>query len=42
MAPVVLELQRRPAEFVVRVAVTGQHREMLGQVPLFFTLSFDL
>ena len=30
-APVVLELKRRP-EFAVRVAVTGQHREMLDQV----------
>ena len=42
MAPVVLELKRRPEAFEVRVAVTGQHREMLDQVRLFFTLSFDL
>ncbi len=32
MAPVVLELKRRPDEFLVKVAVTGQHREMLDQV----------
>jgi len=32
MAPVVLELKRRPSQFLVHVAVTGQHREMLDQV----------
>ena len=44
MAPVVLELKRRPAAFDVRVAVTGQHREMLDQVLTVFgiTPDFDL
>lgn len=43
MAPVVLELQRR-AEFAVKVAVTGQHREMLDQVLSVFGIvpEFDL
>ncbi len=44
MAPVVLELKRRPASFAVRVAVTGQHRTMLDQVLSVFgiTPDFDL
>ena len=44
MAPVVLELKRRPAAFEVRVAVTGQHREMLDQVLSVFGIvpDFDL
>ena len=44
MAPVVLELKRRPDQFVVRVAVTGQHREMLDQVLSVFEIvpDFDL
>ena len=44
MAPVVLELKRRPAAFDVRVAVTGQHREMLDQVLSVFGIvpDFDL
>jgi UDP-N-acetylglucosamine 2-epimerase (non-hydrolysing) len=44
MAPVVLELKRRPDAFEVRVAVTGQHREMLDQVLAVFgiTPDFDL
>ncbi|MCW3061505.1 MAG: hypothetical protein JWQ02_3326, partial [Capsulimonas sp.] len=44
MAPVVLELQRRPEQFDVKVAVTGQHREMLDQVLSVFAIQpdFDL
>jgi UDP-N-acetylglucosamine 2-epimerase (non-hydrolysing) len=44
MAPVVLELKRRPAQFDVKVAVTGQHREMLDQVLAVFDIvpDFDL
>jgi UDP-N-acetylglucosamine 2-epimerase (non-hydrolysing) len=44
MAPVVLELKRRSAEFDVKVAVTGQHREMLDQVLSVFEIKpdFDL
>jgi UDP-N-acetylglucosamine 2-epimerase len=44
MAPVVLELKRRPSEFDLRVVVTGQHREMLDQVLSVFKIvpDFDL
>jgi len=44
MAPVVLELKRRPAQFDVKVAVTGQHRSMLDQVLTVFEIvpDFDL
>jgi UDP-N-acetylglucosamine 2-epimerase len=44
MAPVVLELLRRSDEFDARVAVTGQHREMLDQVLSVFKIApdFDL
>jgi len=44
MAPVVLELKRRPGRFDVKVAVTGQHREMLDQVLAVFGIvpDFDL
>lgn len=41
MAPVVLELQGR-AEFDVKVAVTGQHREMLDQVLSVFGITPDI
>jgi len=41
MAPVVLELMRRPAEFAVKVAVTGQHRSMLDQVLSVFEIAPD-
>ncbi len=44
MAPVVLELLRRPAHFDLKVAVTGQHRQMLDQVLSAFEIvpDFDL
>jgi len=44
MAPVVLELMRRSAHFDVKVAVTGQHRQMLDQVLSAFEIvpDFDL
>lgn len=41
MAPVVLELKRRPDTFAVRVVVTGQHREQLAQVLNAFNLQPD-
>ncbi|MDQ2798437.1 MAG: UDP-N-acetylglucosamine 2-epimerase (non-hydrolyzing), partial [Armatimonadota bacterium] len=41
MAPVVLELKRRPDEFAVKVAVTGQQREMLDQVLAVFGIVPD-
>ncbi len=44
LCPVVLELQRRPDEFVSVVCVTAQHREMLDQVLSVFEVQpqFDL
>ena len=41
MAPVVLELLRRPKVFKVRVVVTGQHREQLDQVLRVFAITPD-
>ena len=41
MAPVVLELLRRPETFRVRVVVTGQHREQLDQVLRVFEIQPD-
>jgi len=41
MAPVVLELLRRSDEFAVKIAVTGQHREMLDQVLTVFGIVPD-
>ncbi|MHA6250857.1 non-hydrolyzing UDP-N-acetylglucosamine 2-epimerase [Oceanobacillus sp. CAU 1775] len=44
MAPLVLELKRRPEEFETIVTVTAQHREMLDQVLDIFKITpdFDL
>jgi len=44
MAPVILELQRRPEEFDLTVKVTAQHREMLDQALKIFSITpdFDL
>lgn len=41
MAPVIKALESRPAEFDVKVVVTGQHREMLDQVLDFFEITPD-
>lgn len=41
MAPLVRELQSRENEFIVRICVTGQHREMLDQVLDFFSIKPD-
>ena len=41
MAPVVLELQKYPAEIESIVAVTAQHREMLDQVLHLFAIQPD-
>jgi UDP-N-acetylglucosamine 2-epimerase (non-hydrolysing) len=41
LAPVVLELQRRPDSFTTRTCVTAQHREMLDQVLTAFGLKPD-
>lgn len=41
MAPMIKELQSRKDKFVVKVCVTGQHREMLDQVLNFFSIKPD-
>jgi len=41
LCPVVLHMKSRPAEFDVRVAVTGQHRQMLDQVLDVFRVEPD-
>ena len=41
MAPVVLELKRRSADFQSLVCVTAQHREMLDQIMHSFNLTAD-
>lgn len=41
LAPVVLELRRRPTDFICRVCVTGQHREMLDQALAPFEIKPD-
>jgi UDP-N-acetylglucosamine 2-epimerase (non-hydrolysing) len=41
LAPVVLELERHPADFETQICVTGQHREMLDQMLRVFGLRPD-
>jgi UDP-N-acetylglucosamine 2-epimerase (non-hydrolysing) len=41
MAPVVMELVRRSSQFISRVCVTAQHREMLDQVLDLFGITPD-
>ncbi|MBM7704059.1 non-hydrolyzing UDP-N-acetylglucosamine 2-epimerase [Metabacillus iocasae] len=41
MAPLVLELKKRPEEFEAIVTVTAQHREMLDQVLSIFDITPD-
>ncbi|MFB9974866.1 non-hydrolyzing UDP-N-acetylglucosamine 2-epimerase [Allobacillus sp. GCM10007489] len=41
MAPLVLELKKRPEQFETIVAVTAQHREMLDQVLKIFDIKPD-
>src|SRR5262245_45293713 len=41
LAPVVLELKRRPTQFECVVCATGQHREMLDQVLSLFDVVPD-
>jgi UDP-N-acetylglucosamine 2-epimerase (non-hydrolysing) len=41
MAPLVKEFQKHPNQFVTKVCVTGQHREMLHQVLSLFEISPD-
>jgi UDP-N-acetylglucosamine 2-epimerase len=42
LAPVIRELQRRPGHVDLRIAVTGQHREMLDQALALFEISPSL
>ncbi|RMF61154.1 MAG: UDP-N-acetylglucosamine 2-epimerase (non-hydrolyzing) [Calditrichaeota bacterium] len=42
LAPVVMELNRRPERFVSRVCVTGQHRQMLHQALAPFEIRPDV
>jgi UDP-N-acetylglucosamine 2-epimerase (non-hydrolysing) len=41
LAPVIKELERRSDEFVSRICVTGQHREMLDQMLELFDITPD-
>lgn len=41
MAPLIKECEKYPRDFNVKVAVTGQHREMLDQVLEFFKIKPD-
>jgi len=41
LAPVILELRRRPQVFDTRVVVTAQHRELLDQVLRVFKIESD-
>ncbi len=41
LAPVIMELKKRPKVFRLSVCVTGQHRQMLDQVLDFFDLQSD-
>jgi UDP-N-acetylglucosamine 2-epimerase (non-hydrolysing) len=41
MAPLIKECEKYPNDFNVKVAVTGQHREMLDQVLEFFKIKPD-
>ena len=41
MAPVIAELKRRPCDFMVKVAVSAQHRELLDQVLDIFEIQPD-
>ena len=42
LAPVILHMKSRPADFAVRVCATAQHREMLDQVLEFFRIVPDV
>lgn len=41
MAPVIRELRQQPDDFICRVCVTGQHRQMLDQVLRLFAIEPD-
>jgi len=41
LAPLIKELQKYPDLFNVKICSTGQHREMLDQINVFFDLIYD-
>lgn len=41
MAPLIKELQKHPDKIETKILVTGQHKEMLGQVMDFFGINSD-
>jgi len=41
MAPLIKELQKYPDIFNVKICLTGQHREMLDQINVFFDVNCD-
>jgi len=41
LAPVIMELKRRPDRFIVRVCATAQHRQMLDQALSVFNIAVD-
>jgi UDP-N-acetylglucosamine 2-epimerase (non-hydrolysing) len=41
MAPLIKELMKHPGQFDLRVCLTGQHRQMLDQINLFFDVKGD-
>ena len=41
LAPVITELRRYPSDFMCRVCITGQHRQMLSQVLTLFQIDPD-
>jgi len=41
IAPVIKELRQHPADFICRVCITGQHRQMLDQVLALFQIEPD-
>ena len=42
MAPVIKELEKFPQDFLVKVCVTAQHRQMLDQVLGLFSIQPDI
>lgn len=41
LAPVIKELRQYPTDFLCRVCITGQHRQMLSQVLTLFQIERD-
>lgn len=41
LAPLILEAKKHPDKFDVKICLTGQHRQMLDQINLFFGINAD-